>query len=93
LTIKRSMTLAAPITRDAFSSLTGFSLDYLYINDSHVSAYLQPSGVGPVAIYPAGAEGVTPGKGVILLTPTQTLKLTNFITAIEEACKNNLEGA
>lgn len=91
MAIRKNIALASPIIRNAFENVTGFALDYLYIHDDYITVFLLPSGGPTINIYPSDAVGVVAGKGTIILTPQQSLKIAAFIQAIEDACKANLE--
>ncbi len=97
MSLKRRMTLAAPLVdADGFTDLRSFELDYLYVQSDRLDARLRPSGAGATAIYPAGSVDVNgalivASKNTIILNAAQTTKVQNFIQAIEDAIKANLD--
>lgn len=99
MSIKRIMTLAAPLSdSDGLRSLIAFSLDYIYIDSDRLRVSVNPSGRPTMSIYPAGAVdddgiAIVAGKNRIVLNTTQTTKVSNFIQAVEDAYKTNLDTA
>lgn len=96
MAIKRKITLAAPISLNEYQSLSAFKVKYIYIDEDNLTVHFDPEIGRVVDIYPEGAVDqsgfpLTTAKGRIVLGTTQTTKVSNFIQAIEDACKANLE--
>ncbi len=95
--IKSKIILSTPIAdEDGLGSLTAFDLDGFKVWKDHLQVSVHPSRVGVVRIYPAGSldgEGVpmVSARGRVVLNATQTTKLSNFIQAIQDVVKINLE--
>jgi hypothetical protein len=90
MAIKRKMTLASPVVKGSFETITGFGVNYIYVGDDTLTVFLNPQGM-PSITFNMDGSGAVVSKGNVLLNPTQTTKVTNFIQAIEDACKANLE--
>lgn len=100
MALKRKMTLATPILdSDGLGNhISNFKLNYLYINEDGITAYLAPDKIAPVQFYPPGTvnqfgDPVVAGRGVVVLTAAQALKVQNFIQVLEDAAKANLDTA
>lgn len=90
--IKDQIMLSAPKELPPFNRILGFEIDYIYVNRDRLTVHLIPDKAGTVNIFldTAPPEFVD-GPRQIRLNTTQSAKVTNFIQAIQTACKNNLE--
>ncbi len=89
--LKRKMNLAAPVIQaDGLRSLIAFDINYIYVHPDSLTVHMNPPGTEPICIHLSGS-GVSESKGHVALNATQSTKVSNFIQAIEDACKANLE--
>ncbi len=91
MAIKREMSLAVPITKGRYLSLSGFDIARFHLEDDHVLTYLNPTEAAPVRFYPTGTPGVVEGRDVIVLGAQAFNKVVAMISAMEDAIKANKE--
>lgn len=88
--IRRTLDLATPKSMGDVD-LKRFSIDYIYVRDGFLEAYLSPSSAGIVKIY-CGANPDAGPDDVVLLNGKAD-KALQFIAAIEDEIKDKKETA
>jgi len=88
--IKQKITLAAPrVEGDMLRAK--FEIDYLYVNDDQLTVYLKPGGLIMTVALDTSDPGLVDSPTCIRLNPTQSAKVSGFISALENALKSKLE--
>jgi hypothetical protein len=90
--LKQKITLATPrIEGDMLRAK--FEIDYFYVLDDQLTVYIKPGGLVMTVALDTSSPDLVDSKTCIRLNPTQSAKVSGFISALEGAIKSKLEEA